>query len=113
MLNDIDNLKVIFEETSTYEWNVKMASLITGIISCYYDDLLMRASGEKKESQNNDNDETYMYGNKSSISLESLLVSFIEEGIYIKTFSGNRIHVQITSLLGNGRDCIVFFGTST
>ena len=66
----------------------------------------MRASGEKKESQNNY--EMYMYRNKSSISPESLLDSFIEEGIYIRLNSGNCIHVQITSLLGTGRECIVF-----
>ena len=49
-----------------------------------------------------------MYRNKSSISPESLLDSFIEEGIYIRLHSGNHIHVQITSHLGTGRECIVF-----
>jgi len=61
---------------------------------------------KKKESQNND--ETYMYRNKSSISPESLLASFIKDGIYIRLHSGNHIHVQITSHLGTGRECIVF-----
>ncbi|GES89461.1 protein kinase [Rhizophagus clarus] len=107
MLDDIDELKVIFEESITYEWSEKTASLIAGIIERYHDDLSMRASGEKKESQNND--ETYMYRNKSSISTESLLASFIEEGIYIRSYSENHgIHVQIISHLGNGRECIVF-----
>ncbi|CAB4399450.1 unnamed protein product [Rhizophagus irregularis] len=106
LLDDIDNLKVGYEESVTYKWNVKTASLIAGIIDRYYYDLSMRASGEKKESQNND--ETYMYRNKSSIPTESLLASFIEEGIYIRSHFGNRIHVQIISHLGNGRECIVF-----
>jgi hypothetical protein len=67
--------------------------------------LLTRASGE---SQNND--ETYMYrSNKSSISPESFLDSFIEEGIYIRLNSGNCIQVQITSHLGTGKEYIVFF----
>ncbi|CAG8655115.1 12547_t:CDS:2 [Funneliformis caledonium] len=103
----LDELKVIFEESPTYEWSEKIASLIAGIIERYHDDLSMRVSGEKKESQNNN--ETYMYRNKSSISTESLLASFIEEGIYIRSYSGNHgIHVQIISHLGNGRECIVF-----
>ena len=103
----LDELKVIFEESPTYEWSIKTASLIAGIIERYHNDLSMRASGEKKESQNND--ETYMYRNQSSISTESLLASFIEEGIYIRSYSGNHgIHVQIISHLGNGRECIVF-----
>ncbi|CAI2198597.1 6607_t:CDS:2, partial [Funneliformis geosporum] len=106
MLDDIDELKVIFEESLTYEWSEKTASLIAGIIERYHDDLSMRASGEKKEPQNND--ETYMYRNKSSISTESLLASFIEEGIYIRLHSENHIHVQIISHLENGRRCIVF-----
>ncbi|RIB11603.1 kinase-like domain-containing protein [Gigaspora rosea] len=63
----------------------------------------MRAAGEKKVSQNNDY--TYMYRNISS---ESLLASFIEEGIHIRLNSGNYIHVQIISHLGTGRKCIVF-----
>ena len=50
----------------------------------------------------------YMYRNKSSISSESLLASFIGEDIHIRLNSGNYIHVQITSLLGTGRECIVF-----
>ena len=49
-----------------------------------------------------------MYRNKSSISSESLLASFIEEGIHIKLNSGKYVHAQITSHLGTGRDCIVF-----
>ncbi len=49
-----------------------------------------------------------MYRNKSSISSESLLASFIEEGIHIRLNSGNYIHVQITSHLGTGREYIVF-----
>jgi hypothetical protein len=36
------------------------------------------------------------------------LASFIEKGIYIRLRSGKRIHVQITSQLGIGRECIVF-----
>ncbi|GBB95941.1 hypothetical protein RclHR1_02650012 [Rhizophagus clarus] len=51
MLDDIDELKVIFEESITYEWSEKTASLIAGIIERYHDDLSMRASGEKKESR--------------------------------------------------------------
>ncbi|PKK65177.1 hypothetical protein RhiirC2_853800, partial [Rhizophagus irregularis] len=46
--------------------------------------------------------------NKSLFSPESLLASFIKEGIYIRLYSGNCIHVQITSHLGNGKKCIVF-----
>ncbi|CAI2186231.1 3653_t:CDS:2, partial [Funneliformis geosporum] len=106
VLDNPNNPIVKFEESQTYEWSRKTASFITGIIERYHKDLSMRASGEKKESQNND--ETYMYRNKSSISTESLLASFIKEGIYIRLHSGNRIHVQITSHLGNGRECIVF-----
>ncbi len=103
----LDDFKFNFEESISYEWNGKTASIIAGIISRYREDLMMRASGEKKESQNND--ETYMYRNKSSISSESLLASFIEEGIYIRLInSENYIHVQITSHLGTGRNCIVF-----
>ena len=49
-----------------------------------------------------------MYRNKSSISSESLLASFIKEGTYIRLNSGNYIHVQITSHLGTGRECVVF-----
>ncbi|GBC31524.2 uncharacterized protein OCT59_016450 [Rhizophagus irregularis] len=104
ILNDIDNLKVKFEESPTYEWSIETASLIASIILRYHDGLLTRASGE---SQNND--ETYMYRrNKSLFSPESLLASFIKEGIYIRLYSGNCIHVQITSHLGNGKKCIVF-----
>ncbi|CAB4495813.1 unnamed protein product [Rhizophagus irregularis] len=78
--------------------------LITSIILHYHDDLLTSTSGE---SQNND--ETYMYRrNKSSISPKSLLASFIKEGIYIRLYSGNCIHVHITSHFGNGKECIVF-----
>ena len=106
ILDNSSNLKVKFEESRIHEWSEKTASLIAGLIDRYHNDLLMSASGEKKESQNND--ETYMYRNKSSISSESLLASFIEEGIYIKLNSGNDIHVQITSHLGTGRECIVF-----
>ncbi|KAF0417325.1 serine/threonine protein kinase [Gigaspora margarita] len=47
-------------------------------------------------------------GIKLSISSESLLVSFIEEGIHNRLNSGNYIHVQIISHLGTGRECIVF-----
>ncbi|CAG8541301.1 10102_t:CDS:10 [Diversispora eburnea] len=106
ILNDINNLKVKFEESLNYEWSEHTASFIAGLLNHYHNDLSMRASGEKKESRNND--ETYMYRNKSSISSESLLASFIEEGIYIRLNSGNYIHVQITSHLGTGRECIVF-----
>ncbi|CAG8839230.1 21938_t:CDS:2, partial [Gigaspora margarita] len=45
---------------------------------------------------------------KLSISSESLLVSFIEEGIHIRLNSENYIHVQIISYLGTGREFIVF-----
>ena len=106
MLSDFNNLKVKFEESLNHEWSEHTASLIAGLIDHYYNDLFMRASGEKKESQNND--EIYKYRNKSSISYESLLASFIEEGICIRLTSGNYIHVQITSHLGTGRECIVF-----
>ncbi|CAB4419319.1 unnamed protein product [Rhizophagus irregularis] len=106
ILDDIDDLKVMFEESPNYEWSIKTASLIAGIIERYHDDLSMRASGEKKESQNND--KTYMYRNRPSVSSETLLASLIEEGVYIRLFSGNSIHVQIKSYLGAGRECIVF-----
>ncbi|CAG8548264.1 2523_t:CDS:2 [Acaulospora morrowiae] len=49
--------KVKFEESPNYEWSEHTASLITGLICCYYDDLIKsktRASGEKNKSQNND-----------------------------------------------------------
>ncbi|CAG8477859.1 4726_t:CDS:2 [Paraglomus brasilianum] len=74
VLNNTNNPKVKFEESQTYEWNKKTASLIAGIIECYHNDLSMRAS----------------------------------DGIYIRLHSGNHIHVQITSHLGTGRECIVF-----
>ncbi|PKY60034.1 hypothetical protein RhiirA4_517042 [Rhizophagus irregularis] len=106
LILDIDDLKVMFEESPNYEWSIKTASLIAGIIERYHDDLSMRASGEKKESQNND--KTYMYRNRPSVSSETLLASLIEEGVYIRLFSGNSIHVQIKSYLGAGRECIVF-----
>ncbi|CAG8620137.1 7238_t:CDS:2 [Ambispora gerdemannii] len=106
VLDNTNNPKVKFEKSQTYEWSGKTTSFIAGIIERYHNDLSMRASGDKKEYQNND--ETYMYRNKSSISPESLLDSFINEGIYIRLHSGNHIHVQITSHLGTGRECIVF-----
>ncbi|CAG8496618.1 12047_t:CDS:2 [Funneliformis mosseae] len=87
---------------------LKDSLIIAGIIERYHKNLSMRASGEKNESPNND--ETYMYRNKSSISTESLLASFIKDGIYIRLHSENHIHIQITSHLENGRECI---GTST
>ena len=59
ILEDINNLKVKFEESLNYEWSERTASLIAGLIDRYHNDLLMRASGEKKESQNNY--EMYMY----------------------------------------------------
>ena len=85
--DSISNPKVKFEESCIYEWSEDTASLIAGLIYRYHDDLSMKASSEKEESQNND--ETYMYRNKSSISSESLLASFIEEGIHIRSNSGN------------------------
>jgi hypothetical protein len=48
------------------------------------------------------------YRNKPSFSPKSLLAPFIKEGTYIRLKSGELIRVQITSFLGNGRDCIVF-----
>ncbi|CAG8624507.1 13668_t:CDS:2, partial [Acaulospora colombiana] len=102
MLDDVNDLKVKFEESLNYEWSKRTASLIAGLINRYHNDLSMRASGEKKESPNND--ETF----KSSISSKNLLASFIEEGIDIRLSSGNCIHVQITSHLGTGRECTVF-----
>ncbi|CAG8437266.1 16381_t:CDS:2 [Funneliformis caledonium] len=75
--DDFNNLKFNFEESIDYEWNKRTASIIADIISRYHKDLSMKTSGKKKESQNND--ETYMYRNKSSISSESLLASFIKE----------------------------------
>ncbi|RHZ78561.1 hypothetical protein Glove_161g56 [Diversispora epigaea] len=106
ILEDINNLKVKFEESRNYEWSEHTASLIAGLIDCYHNDLLIKVSDEKKEFQNNN--KIYMYRNKSLISPKSLLASFIEKGIYIRLNSGNCIHVQITSLLGTGRECIVF-----
>ncbi|CAG8719439.1 9362_t:CDS:2, partial [Ambispora leptoticha] len=102
MLDDVNDLKVKFEESLNYEWSKRTASLIAGLINRYHNDLSMRASDEKKESPNND--ETF----KSSISSKNLLASFIEEGIDIRLSSGNCIHVQITSHLGTGRECTVF-----
>jgi hypothetical protein len=68
----------------------------------------MRASGEKKESQNNDETKISMYRAKSSVSSESLLASFIKQGFLITSKFGDYIHVQIISHLGTGRECIVF-----
>ena len=55
--------KVKFEESLNYEWNELTASLIAGLIDVYYKDVLKtKVSGEKKESQNNDetNNKVYM-----------------------------------------------------
>ncbi|CAB5185865.1 unnamed protein product [Rhizophagus irregularis] len=102
LLNDINGApKVKFEQSTTYRWSEHTASLIAGLIGRYYDDLI-----KKRMSGNKDN--TYTYRNKSSISSESLLASFIGEDILIRLKSGNYIHVQITSHLGTGRECIVF-----
>jgi hypothetical protein len=49
-----------------------------------------------------------MYRNKPSFSSESLLAFFIKEGTYIRLDSGYLVRVQITSFLGNGRECVVF-----
>ncbi|RIB27059.1 hypothetical protein C2G38_2029715 [Gigaspora rosea] len=109
LIDDDGSPKMKFEESSNYEWSVLTATIIVGLIDRYYFLLIkkkMNAAGEKKVSQNND--DTYMYRNKPSISSESLLAFFIEEGIHIRLNSGKYIHVQITSHLGIGRECIVF-----
>ena len=98
--------KVKFEESRNYEWSAHTASLIACIINHCYRSMKMQASGEKKESLNNNetNNKVYIFRTKPSISSKSLLASLIKEGTHIKLNSGNYIHVQIISHLRTGRE---------
>ncbi|RGB35803.1 kinase-like domain-containing protein [Rhizophagus diaphanus] len=58
-------------------------------------------TGDAGENKGN----IHMYRNISS---ESLLASFIGENVHVRLKSGNYIHMQITSHLGTGKECIVF-----
>ncbi|KAG9294101.1 hypothetical protein G9A89_015511 [Geosiphon pyriformis] len=103
-INEARN-KLAMGESQLYIWNTQTASLIAGLINHYYGEYLMKASGEKKDSPNND--KAYMFL-KLSLTPESLLASFIKKGFIIKLDSGNDIHVQVISHLGTGKESLVF-----
>jgi hypothetical protein len=102
-INDDDvRDKMMVEESKTYEWNADTASLIASLISHCYNQFIM------KTSNNDETNNKLSHRPKLSFTSESLLASFINEGCHITLNSGNCIHVQITSHLGTGRECIVF-----